>query len=87
MNDEFDLLNGSYSALDIEDYFECIIENHETIADNSPPQIYTNKIKTRIAFNIKTDYEIELFSSETMSLLKITNKDVDQDRDGEMCQN
>ena len=87
MNDEFDLLNGSYSALDIEDYFECIIRNHETIADNSPPQIYTNKIKTRIAFNIKTDYEIELFSSETMSLLKITNKDVDQDRDGDMCQN
>ena len=44
-NGEFDLPDGSYSVSDIQDYFECIIKKHETIADNSPMQIYTNKIK------------------------------------------
>ena len=38
-NDEFDLLDGSYSVSDIQDYFEFIIKNHETIADNLPVQI------------------------------------------------
>ena len=49
-NDRFDLLDGSYSILDIQDYFECIIKKHETIADNPPVQVYNNKIKNRIAF-------------------------------------
>ena len=31
-NDEFDLLDGSYSISDIQDYFEYIIKKHETIA-------------------------------------------------------
>ena len=44
-NDEFDLLDGSYSASDIQDYFEYIIKKHETIANNPPVQIYVNKIK------------------------------------------
>ena len=35
-NDEFDLLDGSYSVSDIQDYFEYIIKKHETIADNPP---------------------------------------------------
>ena len=35
-NDEFNLPDGSYSVSDIQDYFEYIIKNHETIADNSP---------------------------------------------------
>ena len=35
-NDEFDLLVGSYSVSDIQDYFEYIIKKHETIADNPP---------------------------------------------------
>ena len=39
-NDEFKLLDGSYSVSDIQDYFECIIKKHETIADNPPVQIY-----------------------------------------------
>ena len=48
-NDEFDLLDGSYSILDIQDYFEYIIKKHGTIANNPPVQIYVNKIKNRIA--------------------------------------
>ena len=43
-NDEFDLPDGSYYISDIQDYFEYIIKKHETIAENSPVQIYVNKI-------------------------------------------
>ena len=57
-NDEFNLADGSYS--DVQDYFEYIIEKHETIADNPPLQIYVNKIKNRIAFKIETGYKLEL---------------------------
>ena len=39
-NDEFDLLDRSYSISDIQDYFEYIIKEHENITDNSPVQIY-----------------------------------------------
>ena len=35
---------------EIQDYFECIIKKHETIADNPSVQIYVNKIKNRIFF-------------------------------------
>ena len=44
-------------------------------------QIYVNKIKNRIVFKIKTGYKLELLSPETMKLLGITKKDVDQDKD------
>ena len=53
-NDEFDLLDGSYSVSDIQDHFEYIVQKHETITDNPPVQIYVNKINNRIFFKIKT---------------------------------
>ena len=46
-NDEFYLLAGSYTILDIKDYFKYITKN-EIIADNLPMQIYINKIKNRV---------------------------------------
>ena len=52
------------------------------MADNPPVQIYTNKIKNRIVFKIKTGYKLEL-SLETMKLLGSTKKDVDQHKDRE----
>ena len=82
-NDEFDLSDGSYSISDIKDYFEYIIKKHETIADNPLVQIYTNKIKSRIVFKIKTGYKLELLSPETMRLLESTKKYVDKNKDGE----
>ena len=33
-NETFDLPDGSYSIDDIQDYFEFIIKNHETLTDN-----------------------------------------------------
>ena len=68
-NYEFDLSNGSYPISYIQDYFEYIIEKHETIANNPPVQIYVNKFNNRIAFKIKTSYKLELLSPETMNLL------------------
>ena len=35
-NDTFDLPDRSYSISDIQNYFEFIIKEHETLADNSP---------------------------------------------------
>ena len=54
-NDEFNLPDGSYSVSDTQDYFECNIKKHETIADNPPVQIYVNNMKNRIVFKVKQD--------------------------------
>ena len=47
-NDTFDLPDDSYSIADIQGYFEFIIKKHESLTENSPVQIYPNKIKNRI---------------------------------------
>ena len=60
-----------------------MIKKHETLAENPPIQIYSNKIKSRIVFKIKTGYKLELLSPETMKLLRSAKKDVDKDKDGE----
>ena len=82
-NDTFDLLDGSYSISDIQDYFEFIFKKHETLVEKSPVQIYLNKIKNRIFFKVKTGYKLELLTPETMKLLGSGKKDVDKDKDGE----
>ena len=82
-NDELDLSNGSYLISNIQDYFEFIIKKHETLAENPPIQVYTNKIKNRIVFKITTGYKLELLSPKTKKLLGSTKKDVDQEKDGE----
>ena len=63
--------------------FEFIIKKHKTLVENSPKQIYPNKIKNRIVFTVKTGYKVELLSLKTMKLLGSTKKDVDKDKDGE----
>ena len=75
--------DGSYSISDIQDYFEYIINKHDTLTKNLSVLIYVNRIKSRIVFRTKTDCKIELLSSETMKLLESTTEDVDQDKDGE----
>ena len=79
--------DGSYSISDIQDYFKYIIKKHVTVAGNPPVEIYTNKIKNRIVFKIRTCYKLELLSPETMKLLGSRQKDVDQDKDRKMRQN
>ena len=82
-NDTFDLTDGSYSIEDIQDYFEFIINKHETLTENPPIQICPNKIKNRIAFKIKTGYKLESLTPETMRLLGRTKKDTDADKNSE----
>ena len=53
-NDEFELLDGSNSVSQIQDYFKYIIKINETVTDNPPIRIYVNKIENRTTFNIKT---------------------------------
>ena len=68
-NDTFYSPDGSYSVSNIQDYFEYIIKERETITDHLPILIYVNKIKNRIIFKIKSGYKLELLSKETMELL------------------
>ena len=51
-----------------------LLKIHKAIADNPPVQIYVNKIKKRIVFEIKTGYKLELVSPETMKLLGSAKK-------------
>ena len=64
--------------------FEYIIKKHETIVDNPPVQIYVNKIKNRIIFQIKTGCKLELLTKKTMQLLGSSKKDTDQNKNGEI---
>ena len=58
--EEFELLDGSYSVSDIQDYFAYIIKKHEPVTDKPSVIIYINKIEKRITVKIKTGYYLEL---------------------------
>ena len=68
-NEEFELPDGSYPVSDIQYYFEYILKEHETLADNPSIKIYVNKIENRITFKIKIGYYLELSTPEIMKLL------------------
>ena len=53
------------------------------MTENPPVQIYLNKIKSRIAFKIKTDYKLELLTPKIVRLLGSTKMDVDADKNSE----
>ena len=59
-NDEFELPDGSYSFLDIHDYVEHIIRNHETLTTIPPIHVYINRINNRLVLKIKDGYKLEL---------------------------
>ena len=67
-----ELLDGSYSVSDIQDYFECLIKKHEKLTDSPPVRIYVNKIENRITFKIKRGFYLEFLTPETMKLLEGT---------------
>ena len=82
-NATFDLPDGSYSIVHIQDYFEFIIIKPETLTENPPVQIYPNKFKNRIVFKIKTGCKLEMLTLEAMKFLGSGKKDGDKDKDGE----
>ena len=73
-NNEFDLPDGSNSIADIQDYFKIIIKKPKALTENPHVQIYSNKIKNKIVFKVKTRYKVELLSPKTMKLLGSTEK-------------
>ena len=82
-SDEFELLDGSYSISDIQDYFEYILKKNSKNVDNPSIKIYINKIENRILFKIKTGYYLELLTPETMKLLGSTESKITKDKNGE----
>ena len=48
-NEEFKLLDGSYSISDIQDYFQYILKKHSESVDNPPIRIY---IESRLKLKV-----------------------------------
>ena len=69
-NGTFDLLDGSYSISDIQDYFESIIKKHETLTEIPLVQLDWNKIKNRT---------VDAWNNE---IVRKWGKNVDQDKGG-----
>ena len=84
-NDKFELRNGSYSVSNIQDYFEYILKKH---GENTDPslKIYVNKIENRVVFKIKTGYNLELLTLQTMKLLESTENKINKDKKSECVQ-
>ena len=49
-NDEFELPDGFYSVLDIQDYIKYIIKNHEILTIGPPICVYIYRINNRLVF-------------------------------------
>ena len=79
-NEEFELSDGSYSISDIQDYFEYIAKKH---GENPSIRIHTNKIEKRIKFKIKSGYDLELLTPETMKLFGSTESKITNAENGE----
>ena len=82
-SDEFELPDGSYSTLDIQDYFEYILKKHSENVNNPSIKIYVNEIANRATFKIKNGYYIEILAPETMKLLGSTESKITKDKNGE----
>ena len=50
---KFEVIDGSYSISDIQDYFKYILKEDETVTDNPSIIIYVNKVENRIMFKIE----------------------------------
>ena len=64
-----------------------IFMKHETVADSSPVEIYTNKIENCIMFKNKKNYKLKLLSKETMRLLGSTEQVFTNDKSNENVSN
>ena len=80
---EFERPDGSYSILDIQDYFQYILKKHSENVDNPSIKIYVNKIENIITFKIKNGYYLELLTPETMKLFGSTESKITKDKNGE----
>ena len=77
----------SYFISDIQNYFEYIIKQHETVISNPSIMIYVNKIETRITFKIKTENYPEILMPKTMKLLGSTKSKIRKDKNSKNVPN
>ena len=54
-NDKFELLDGSYSVSDVQDYFEYILKTHRENTDKPSVQIYVNKVEKGLHLKLEMD--------------------------------
>ena len=57
-NDKSELLDGSYSVSQIQNYFEYIIKKYNTVTNNPPITIKVNKIENRITLVLSQTFNI-----------------------------
>ena len=81
-NDKFELPYGLYSVSDIQDYFEYIFKKHGENINNPSVRICVNKTENRITFKIKTEYNLELLTPETIKLLGSTENKITKEKNG-----
>ena len=79
-NEEFKLPDGSYSLLDIQVYFEYILEIYGEKTNNSSIRIYVNEIENRITFRMKTGHYLGLSMPKTMKLFGSTKSKITKDK-------
>ena len=82
-NDKIELPDGSYSASDIQDYFEYIFKKHWENIDNPLVKIYVNKIENGTAFEIRNEYALELLTPETIKLPGSIENKITKNKNGE----
>ena len=82
-NNKFELLDGSYSVSEIQDYFEYILNKHGESVDKPSIQTYVNRTENRITLKIKDGYSLEFQTPETMKLLESTENKITKDKNGE----
>ena len=61
------------------------MKKHCENVDNPPIIIYVNKIENRITFKIKSGYFLELLTPGAMKLLGSTEREITEDKDGEIA--
>ena len=82
-NDKFELLDGSYSVSNIQNYFEYIFKKHGGNIDKPSVKIYVNKMENRITFEIKNAYSLELLRPDIMKLLGSNKNKITKDQSSE----
>ena len=70
-NEEFELPDGSYSTLDIQNYFEYILKKHGEKIVNLSIKIYISKTENRITFKIETGYYLKLLTLKQLNYFKV----------------
>ena len=77
-SNEFELPDGSYSALDIQDYIEYVIKKHGTLTTIPSVHVHINRINNRLVFKINYEYKLELQALKTMKLFSSTKELIDK---------